>query len=511
MSEPHFRDIRGLLSLGLVVALVTSLVAIAREETAVAQTARNVVLQASFERSAHGWDGFRARLERVRGGHLSRYALRVSPTRRTGAIAVLRPKKVRPATVADGIYSAKAWVRSGRAGRICLRVRELVAGKQVGAAKTCRTVGRRWTRLSFTGYEARSGGHRLAFSLARGTRTAAARRTAVARSFLVDRMSLRCRKASGQACGSEPVTSEPAPSSSEPLPPPPPGDPESWWYSTGSYWKTPVRSAPLDARSTEYISFWKSHSSNPRINLVAAGCAAGQVCSYAWSLWHSDASDPLITVRDCNIGCPLTFRAPAGSRPAPGDGEITIVDHEAKRMYEFGGCSSWTPGEAGRCSYSSSSDLTSNGLDRSLPESDSNLNWGHRGLSCMTFGFAFDEVQARDVAHMIKITVPSEVAEDSYVFPYVGTESGTGILPEGLRVRLKDTALPKIEALANPYAKAMATALYTYGSTISDKGGSGINIKVQNPGDWAALGIDPRSLSVFTVDDFEVVQAGWKG
>lgn len=411
---------------------------------------------------------------------------------------MFRPTSARPRTFAGGIYSATAWVRSNRAGRVCLLVREFAGNRQVGTAGTCRRVGRRWARLSFAGYHARGGGHRLSFSLSR--------KAARARSFVVDGIALRCRKASGGAC----VASSGGGGSDTPIPyEPAPPAPDSWWYSADSYWKKPVRSAPLDLRSSEYISYWQSHSSNPNINLVAAGCTAGQVCSYSWSLWHSDASDPLITVLGCNIGCPLTLRAPVLSRPAPGDGEITVIDHSAKRMYEFGSCDSWTPGGTASCNYSSSSDLDSNGLDRKL--SGSNLNWGHRGLSCMTFGFSFDEVMAKEVAHMVKITVPSDVTDDAYVFPYVGTEDGTGILAEGLRVRLKDTALPRIQALANPYAKAMAMALYWYGSTISDQGGSGINIKVQNPGNWESLGIDPRSLSMFTVDDFEVVQAGWRG
>lgn len=512
MSEPHSRDIRGLLPLALVVTLMVALAFAARpEEASPAGTAAEVVFQSSFEGSARGWSGYRAGLSRIRGGHLSRFAVVVAPRRRTGATAIVRARTRRPYTVKGGVYSARAWVRSRRAGRVCVRVQELADGRKVGSAASCRAVGRRWTRIALIGYEARGGGHRLAYSLARAPRFRTPR---LARGFVVDQLSLRCRKTSGETCvptsgAGDPAPSEPAPTPS--APPPPAPEAGTWWYSSGSYWKKAVRSAPLDPRSTEYISYWKSHSSNPRINLVAANCGAGQVCSYAWSLWRSDAGDPLITVGGCNIGCPLTFHAPPASKPAPGDGEITVVDESTQRMYEFGGCSSWTPGGSGRCNYSSSSDLVSNGLDRKLPESDSALNWGHRGLSSMTFGFAFAEVRALQVAHMVKITVPSEVADDTYVFPYVGTESGTGILPEGLRVRLKDSALTKINGMANPYARAMAMALYNYGSTISDKGGSGINIKVQNPGEWTALGISPQSLSIFTVDDFEVVEAGWKG
>jgi hypothetical protein len=33
---------------------------------------------------------------------------------------------------------------------------------------------------------------------------------------------------------------------------------------------------------------------------------------------------------------------------------------------------------------------------------------------------------------------------------------------------------------------------------------------MQNPGYWDSLGIGPQSLSMFTIDDFEVVEAGWR-
>jgi hypothetical protein len=503
MEQPRSRsgDIRGLVAVGLVVAVALASGLLARADEAPA--AGRVVLQSGFEEGTNAWRGVRARLERVRGGHQSRFALRVAPRRATRSISIFRLAGARPRTVRNGVYSAAAWVRSRRAGRVCIRVRELAGERRVGGARTCRRVGRRWERLSFSGYRARGGGHRLDYSVIR--------KGARARSFVVDRITLHCRKASGGLCGGSGGGGGSGSGSGIPVPyEPAPPAPDSWWYSSGSYWKKPVRSAPLDPRSAEYISYWQSRSSNPKINLVAAGCADGQVCSYSWSLWHSEATDPLITVLGCNIGCPLTFHAPALSRPAPGDGEITVIDHAAHRMYEFGGCDSWTPGGTARCEYSSSSDLDSNGLDRRLAASDSNQNWGHRGLSCMTFGFSFDEVKAREIAHMVKMTVPSDVTDDTFVFPYVGTEDGTGILPEGLRVRLKDSALPRIQALDNPYAKAMAMALYRYGSTISDQGGSGINIKMQNPGYWGSLGIGPQSLSMFTVDDFEVVEAGWR-
>jgi hypothetical protein len=282
------------------------------------------------------------------------------------------------------------------------------------------------------------------------------------------------------------------------------------YYTRHSYWRQPVRRAPRDRHSAYFMANWKAISSNQRINLAASA-------SYSWALFHSDASDPVIRVRV--NGQTFRFHAPRRSRPSPGDNEITVVDRSADRgrgvMYEFGAVSSWHPAAGrGAAGYRAVSYLKSNGLDGRLRQSNERRNVGHRGLSCMTFGYIFKEVRARAIHHLLKIGVPRTGASRysrAHVWPYVDDEGDSSNLPEGTRVRLKESARRKIHAIRNPYARAMARALYKYGAIISDQGGSGLTIKLQWPKRWSSLGIRSSSLSSLRISDFEVVKLGWKG
>ncbi len=297
-----------------------------------------------------------------------------------------------------------------------------------------------------------------------------------------------------------------------------------WRYLTAnSYWSTPIQQAPVDPNSDYYIEHWKAIAHPDRHGIRMNSVSSGQ---YGFALFVGTASDPMWEVTD-SLGIVHRFRGPADMMPSPGDYEIGCVDITGDDgngiLYKFGGMGgfNWRPrAHRGRCPWPGAVNyLKSNGLDGRAAHSNDVRNTGHRGLSITTFGFLVSEVKALHVPRTIKLTVPMSgksphLPRDNHVWPYVGNEGDTTNLPEGARVRLKASVQPRIDAMTNPYARAMAQALLTYGSVISDQGSQGINIKVQTNGDslaqWAAMGITASSLEEFTIEDFEFVELGWK-
>lgn len=294
-----------------------------------------------------------------------------------------------------------------------------------------------------------------------------------------------------------------------------------WEFMTPtSYWSYPIQQAPVDPNSDYYIAHWKEISTNHGIRMNSASTG-----DFGFALYIGTESDPIWEVTDVT-GTVHLFHGPANMVPSPGDFEVACIDTTQDAgygvLYQFGGMGgfNWRPStRTGTCPWRGSVNyLKSNGLDGRAANSDDLRNTGHRGLPIMTFGFLVSAVQRQHVPNLVKLTVPRSgkspfLPRKNHVWPYVGNEGDTTNLPEGARVRLKASVQPRIDAMTNPYARAMAQALLTYGSIISDQGSQGINIKVQTNDDsmdaWQAMGVDRHSLEAFTIDDFEFVELGW--
>ncbi len=152
--------------------------------------ARNLLPNGAFEGSAGrgtlaAWRGLGANLtlrpDGVRGGHAVRVARRLR--HRSYGIAT-RPNPV--TTVAETLYRARAYLRSGRPGRrVCLRVVEIRPdGATVGRASRCVTARYRWHAIKRFTYRARRSGDTLNLRAVQVTR---ARR---GDSFQVDNLAL---------------------------------------------------------------------------------------------------------------------------------------------------------------------------------------------------------------------------------------------------------------------------------------------------------------------------------
>jgi hypothetical protein len=292
------------------------------------------------------------------------------------------------------------------------------------------------------------------------------------------------------------------------------------FHTPNSYWSYPIQDAPLDPNNDYYIEHWKSIASTHSIRMNSVGG------SFGFALWFGTESDPVWTATHTATGQQFQFRGPADAHASPGDAEVAFIDTTQDGgngvLYKFGGTSFWNQSNRTfNAGFRAVNYLKSNGLEGSLPNADDVRNIGHRGLSIMTFGFLVDEVRDLYVPRMVKLTVPRSGkspfnTRDNHVWPYAGNEGDTTNLPEGTRVRLKASVQPRIDAMPNPYARAMAQSLMDFGSIISDQSaemGNAINIKVQVGGgaeaEWADMGISAGSLAEFTVDDFEFVELGW--
>jgi hypothetical protein len=156
----------------------------------------------------------------------------------------------------------------------------------------------------------------------------------------------------------------------------------------------------------------------------------------------------------------VPYPIPAHPRiEAGGDGHIILHDAAACRLYELfdasGSGSSWHAGSGASWS------LRSNALrPRGFTSADA------AGLPIMAGLVRYDEVAAGRVDHAIRLTVPRSA--DTFLWPARhAAGSGGGVVPMGLRLRLK--ASVDIAGMP-PAARAVAQALKTYGAIVADNG-----------------------------------------
>ena len=122
--------------------------------------ARELVGNPGFETGLDGWRSARpgTRLERVRGAHSGRWAVKVSGRgdRRTVGLEDTKPGWA--GTSAPGSYAASVWVRSKDVGaRLVLRLVERRSGKKIGTVRSARTLRRGWQQARVA-YVARAPG-----------------------------------------------------------------------------------------------------------------------------------------------------------------------------------------------------------------------------------------------------------------------------------------------------------------------------------------------------------------
>lgn len=291
----------------------------------------------------------------------------------------------------------------------------------------------------------------------------------------------------------------------------PPGDFRA--FSEDSYWNTPLPDdAPVDDLSDEWIRYLTQDASTNFIEIAGAD-GDGR---WGHPIYFSRDGDPACNVvNSCEYRRPEEFdsvRIPEGASQDPtSDAAMTVYDLDKGIVYGFY-----------QARYSSTDDewsacggtvyyLDSNGLEGSLPQSDDERNFGHRGVPPPTYAVRHDEIESGVIKHVLKIAV--DTAHEEYAWPMTGSDGDTRapLAPlEGARIRLK----PEIDLDSYDLTRAertIATALQRYGAVIGDQSGSTTVLKVESTvvegrGQlWTGI-LNPNSLDMFLLDDYEFVR-----
>jgi hypothetical protein len=290
-------------------------------------------------------------------------------------------------------------------------------------------------------------------------------------------------------------------------------------FTASSYWNTPLPSgAPISRSSSRFIYNIRAMS-NTTYPVIA-----GTGGTWAKPVYSARSTDKRYVIRHCGASYALPprltnpgVRIPRGARPDPtADGEMVVFDRTDGTVYGLwqahhnGTNDTWCAGGGDFWKTST------NGLHTALPQSDCSVCMGHRGLASAALVVRYDEVASGMVRHVVRMAIPHTAAR--HFFPMTGDEHGSGIIPEGTRIRIKRSVNLASLGLSRG-ALAIARGLQTYGAVIGDQSGSTFTLSVENLAvenrvlgtrrSWSSLGVSARSLSRIPIRYFEVIRLGY--
>ncbi|MGZ4132867.1 MAG: hypothetical protein ACXVWF_07455, partial [Actinomycetota bacterium] len=195
-------------------------------------------------------------------------------------------------------------------------------------------------------------------------------------------------------------------------------------FTADSEWNRPLpRDAPVDARSDAFVASIAGFATGGGFPTLADG-------RWAEPIFWAGAGDPEHTVE----GLPFSVRIPAHAEPAAtNDAQLTVYDLERGYVIKLQGVV--REGGAWGTPNTSIYYLGSNGLAGTVQGSDDPRNRGHRGFPPPTHAVRWDEVQAGEIAHVLKVAI--QHTAPWHVYPAAGDEHGTGSVPEGAMFRIK--------------------------------------------------------------------------
>jgi len=427
------------------------------------------LVQATFERTLHGWQGYNATLSLVRGGVAGSRAARATVAGNASDFSIVSASAVVPSTAAGDVYRAGAWVRGVPGRSLCLRVREWKGTAVAGAAQACVEAGRSWKRLPDVRYTTIGSGRLDMYVYELDARPRDA--------FDVDQISLAAR------------ASAPAPSPALPDPPPPANGacpPSTLDPANGASSPRPGACGPQalysrDSPLNEQIppnSELDPGSSAMVQELAAEARAKGwPVASNAFTnaIFFADASTPRY---DVHWGDDVLTNVPIPNDvflPGDSDGGLVVIDSSTGCEFDFA--------RARRAPDGTWSADFVNGMP---------LAWSGiypTGNSASASGFAnaagtimASELAAGQINHALAFTM-SAVKAGGAVWPATvsdGRSSAPGAIPEGARVQL-DPSLDLDSLHLTPWQKTIARALQQYGMFLVDTGGA-FALRVQHAG-----------------------------
>jgi len=272
-----------------------------------------------------------------------------------------------------------------------------------------------------------------------------------------------------------------------------PGVPTSCTITpANSFWRSNVSALPVHPSSTTWINsagatrtlkadfgsgLWNGGTIGIPYNVVPGTQAKTTISSW----WYGSQSD--------RVGYPI----PANPNiESGGDRHILMVDKDNCRLYELYAAertpTGWNAGSGATW------DMRSNAM-----RPDTWTSADAAGLPILPGLVRYEEVEANDVRHAIRMTVP--VTANTYLWPasHQAGSGGSSNLPMGAWIRLRADF---DENLVDPQARPIVRALKTYGGVIADNGSA-----------WYMSGVPDerwdndqlRALGAIQGSDFDVV------
>jgi hypothetical protein len=270
--------------------------------------------------------------------------------------------------------------------------------------------------------------------------------------------------------------------------PPPAPDRAMRAFSPDSWWNTPLPdNAPTQARSEGILHYLRTGPENGNGCLKLAGVGDSH---WGNPIYWVEPTDPEYNVDRTGHHLPRelkSLRIPVSARPSSNnDGTMTIFDVHKGYVVALTDAQYASEDDSWSATGATVTYLDSNGLHKKTGRSDDPRNTGtHRGNNGATMAVIWDQVQAGEIAHVLKIASGPPVSSD-YIFPMVGSDgqykgSDPDVPPEGLRLRIKPSV--DLESMGlDEEALIIARALQKYGAYIGDSGGR-TALKVENT--WA--------------------------
>jgi hypothetical protein len=302
-------------------------------------------------------------------------------------------------------------------------------------------------------------------------------------------------------------------------------------YTAGSFFKSRVERAPVDAeRTRSFRAFMSTHPEQRNVpaplisgqndNQWGASFHVGGRTDPVWRLRNPHTETAILTTHGWHMPDTVVDRIPTGNE----DRLLVVLDPVFGYTMV---CGDAVANRATRTITATASAIfwhTSNGLDRRNPRSDDDRNFCSRGRIPDALVIRPDLVQAgiadgTGLGHVLElflVETDSRTFGTGFVHPMVGTESrhtgGWGA--EGERLRI-DPSINLVARGLTGGALVIARTLQQHGAYIGDNSGSASTLKgaqstaTHNP--YAGTNVTTDCLAgKITWDDFEVVTAGWQ-
>jgi hypothetical protein len=296
-------------------------------------------------------------------------------------------------------------------------------------------------------------------------------------------------------------------------------------YSAGSFFKSRVTNAPVDAtRTSQFRTFMATHPAQkaitwPKINMNpdwAMSYHVGKSTDPVWRLAGGNTGDKRLAVlrtQGFHMADAVADTFPSGTQDRPG----VMIDPVFGYTVQFADA---VPNKATRTITVSNAGIMwhgSNGLDGRNPKSDDKRNFTSRGRipdAMVIRRDLLDQAVANGtgLGHVLHLFFAETNTADGFANPMAGAESGkAGWGAEGERIRIRPDLDLKARGLTGA-ALAIACTLQENGAYIGDNSGSSTQLKASQPSTYTGTNLTTDALKgKLSWADFEVIPRGWQG